>query len=93
MGITIELPDVLLPYSGGAPEVTLEERSRTVGDALSALAARHAGIVDRVMNERGEVREHVNIFVDGDNIRFLDGLGTALEEGSTLTILAAVSGG
>lgn len=93
MGITVELPEVLLPYADGAPAVTLEARCRTVGDALGALAARHAGIVDRVVNERGEVRRHVNIFVDGDDIRFLHGLGTAVEEGSTLTILAAVSGG
>ncbi len=45
------------------------------------------------MDERGAVRQHVNLFVDGDNVRFLNGLGTALGEGSTIVIVPAVSGG
>jgi len=65
----------------------------TVGDALGALAGRHAGVMDRVMNERGEIRQHVNVFVDGDNIRFLDGLRTPVGQGSTIVIVPAVSGG
>jgi molybdopterin converting factor small subunit len=93
MGITVTLPGALLPYAGGRSEVTLEDGCRTVGDALGALAARHAGVVDRVMDESGAVRQHVNVFVDGDNIRFLDGLDSAVADGSTITIFAAVSGG
>ena len=93
MGITIALPGALQPYAGGSPEVALAESFRTVGDALAALAARHGGVMDRVTDERGELRPHVNVFVDGENVRFLDGLGTALGEESTIVIVPAVSGG
>ena len=93
MAITIELPSALQPYAGGSTEVLLEDRVGTVGDALGALAATHAGVVDRVMDERGEVRQHVNVFVDGDNIRFLDGLRTQVGDRSTIVIVPAVSGG
>ena len=93
MAVTIELPGALRPFAGGSAEVVLDERCGTVGDVLGALARRHAGVADRVMDERGRVRQHVNVFVDGDNIRFLDGLGTAVGEGSTVVIVPAVSGG
>jgi sulfur-carrier protein len=93
MGITIALPGALQPYAEGSAEVTLDGRCGTVGDALGALAGRYAGVVDRVMDERGRVRQHVNVFVDGDNIRFLEGLGTPLRESSTIVIVPAVSGG
>jgi len=45
------------------------------------------------MDEQGEIRRHVNIFVDGENIRFLDGLGTPTRDGATIFVIAAVSGG
>ncbi|HEU4883680.1 MAG TPA: ubiquitin-like small modifier protein 1 [Longimicrobium sp.] len=93
MPITIALPGALQPYAGGRPEVTVDARCGTVGDVLGALAGRYAGVVDRVMDEQGRVRQHVNVFVDGDNIRFLDGLGTLVGQGSTVTIVPAVSGG
>ncbi|HEU0298917.1 MAG TPA: MoaD/ThiS family protein [Longimicrobium sp.] len=93
MGITIALPGALQPYAEGSAEVMLDARCGTVGDALGALAGRYAGVVDRVMDECGKVRQHVNVFVDGDNIRFLDGLGTPLQESSTIVIVPAVSGG
>ena len=93
MPITIALPDALQGYAGGSPELTLDGGCATVGDALDALAERHAGVVDRVMDERGRVRQHVNVFVDGDDIRFLDGLRTPVAPSSTIVIVPAVSGG
>jgi molybdopterin converting factor small subunit len=93
MEITFALPGALQPFAGGAPEVTLDAGGATVADALAALAGRHGGVVDRVLTERGEVRQHVNVFVDGDNIRFLAGLETPVARGSTITIVPAVSGG
>ncbi|HEU4456605.1 MAG TPA: MoaD/ThiS family protein [Longimicrobium sp.] len=93
MGIIVSIPGALQPYAGGRSEVALDARCGTVGEVLCALAGRHAGVVDRVMDERGEVRRHVNVFVDGDNIRFLDGLRTAVGESSTIVIVPAVSGG
>lgn len=93
MPITIALPSALQPYAGGSPEVALDGGCGTVGEALRALAGRHGGVVDRVMDERGAVRQHVNVFVDGENIRFLDGLRTPLAPASTIVIVPAVSGG
>lgn len=93
MATTVALPDALRSFAEGRSEVALEERCATVEEALRALAGRHPGVVDRVLDERGRVRPHVNVFVDGENIRFLDGLGTAVGPGSTLVIVPAVSGG
>lgn len=93
MGITIALPSALLPYAGGSSKVVLHDRYDTVGDVLAALGQRHGGVVDRVMDERGELRRHVNVFVDGDDVRFLAGLATPVAESSTVVIFPAVSGG
>jgi sulfur-carrier protein len=93
MPIIVELPSALRPFAGGQPEVTLDDGCATVRDAIRALARRHAGVADRVIDERGLVRQHVNVFVDGENIRFLDGLETPLSASSTLVIVPAVSGG
>ena len=91
--ITIELPRALIPYSRSSNVVTLDEQFDTVGDALAALASHSPGVVDRVMDERGNVREHVNVFVGTDNIKDLDRLETRLHSGVEITILPAVSGG
>jgi molybdopterin synthase sulfur carrier subunit len=93
MPITVALPSALQPYAEGSTEVRLDGGCATVGEALRALAGRYAGVTDRVMDERGAVRQHVNVFVDGENIRFLDGLRTPLEPASTIVIVPAVSGG
>ena len=92
-GITVVLPGALQPYAGGRPEVVLHARCATVREALAALAARYAGVADRVVDERGEVRQHVNVFVDGENARFIGGLEGPVGEGSTLVIVPSVSGG
>jgi molybdopterin synthase sulfur carrier subunit len=93
MPLIVELPAALRLYADGAAEVALPGGCATVGEALRVLAGRYAGVVDRVMDERGAVRQHVNVFVDGENIRFLDGLATAVGDSSTLVIVPAVSGG
>jgi sulfur-carrier protein len=91
--ITVELPNVLCSYTDDNPSLVLDEPCKTVGDALAALGRRSPGALDRIMDERGELRRHVNLFVNGDNIRFLDGLTTSVPNGATIFVLAAVSGG
>jgi molybdopterin synthase sulfur carrier subunit len=91
--ITIELPSALGAFVDGKSAVVIEEPIASVGDALTALGKRAPGALDRVMDERGEVRQHVNVFVNDQNIRFADGLSTPVPERSTITILAAISGG
>jgi molybdopterin converting factor small subunit len=91
--ITVELPNVLCSYTDQNPSMVLDEPCETVGDALAALGRKSPGALDRIMDEQGEVRRHVNLFVNGENVRFLDGLGTAVPNGATIFVLAAVSGG
>ena len=91
--ITIELPRALGVQVNGKTAVQLDAGSITVKDALAELGKRSPGALDRVMNERGELRQHVNVFVDEENIRFIDGLASTVPDGSTVFILAAISGG
>ncbi len=91
--ITVELPNVLCSYTEDNPSLVLEEPCHTVRDALVALGRRSPGALDRIMDERGDVRRHVNLFVNGENVRFLEGLSTPVQSGATIFVLAAVSGG
>ena len=91
--ITIEIPTVLRPHAIGNAVVSLDRSCTTVRDALAGLAVEYPGVVDRVLTETGELREHVNVFIGAENVRFMDGLSTPTPDGSNLMILAAVSGG
>ena len=91
--ITFELPRALRPHAQGSTEVVISGECATVRDALHALAAHWPGVTDRVLDERGEIRPHVNIFVETESVRFLRGLDTPVAERDTITILPAVSGG
>ena len=64
-----------------------------MGEALDALCGLHPGVRDRVVDERGEVRQHVNLFVGAESIRYTGGLATRVPEGSEISIVPAVSGG
>jgi molybdopterin synthase sulfur carrier subunit len=91
--ITVELPKALCAYADDRSSLVLEESCTTVRDALTAVGRQSQGALDRIMDEQGEVRRHVNIFVNGENIRFLDGLNTPTRDGATIFVIAAVSGG
>jgi molybdopterin synthase sulfur carrier subunit len=91
--ITVELPKALCSYADDNSSLVLEESCDTVGEALAALGRKSRGALDRIMDERGNLRPHVNLFVNGENIRFLDGLKTPAGDGATILVLAAVSGG
>jgi molybdopterin synthase sulfur carrier subunit len=93
MAISIVLPRALHQYARGSNVVSLAEPCPTVADALASLAERLPAVTDRVLTEQGELRPHVNVFVGTESVRFLDGLATELADGSTLTIVPAVSGG
>ncbi len=94
MAVSIVLPRALLTYSRGSSTLELETNCcSTVADALAELGRRWPAVLDRVVTERGEVREHVNIFVGEESIRFASGLTTPVKDGDTIMIVAAVSGG
>jgi molybdopterin converting factor small subunit len=91
--ISVVLPRALVPYARGTGTLCLEEPCATVRDALAATAARWPAVIDRVLTEQGALRRHVNVFVGDESVAFLDGLDTRVHEGTTITIVPAVSGG
>jgi sulfur-carrier protein len=92
MAIVVHLPGTLRPLAGGQSRIALEA-GPDVAAALGALYALHPGLRDRIQNERGELRRHVNVFVGAENVRDGQGLATPLAPGAELHILPAVSGG
>lgn len=91
MSVTIRIPTTLRPLAGGNSEVSVE--GGTVGEVLGALDAAHPGFNDRLLDDDGNLRKFVNIFVADDDVRFLDGLDTPVPDGETVAIIPAVAGG
>ena len=91
MSVTIRIPTTLRPLAGGSSEVAVE--GGTVGEVLSALDTAHPGFRDRLLDDDGNLRKFVNIFVADDDVRFLDGLDTKVPDGETVAIIPAVAGG
>ena len=91
--VSVTLPNAVTEGAGGRSTVELPVAPATVRDVLAGLEASHAGARDRLVTEVGELRPHVNIFVDGENIRFLGGLNTPVAPGADIVILPAISGG
>ncbi len=91
MAVTIRIPTQLRPLAGGNSTVSVE--AATVSEALAALEAAHPGFADRLFDESGSLRRFVNVFVADEDIRFQDGLDTALRDGTTVSIVPAVAGG
>jgi molybdopterin synthase sulfur carrier subunit len=93
MSVLFVIPGALRELAGNRDEVRIADAAGSLSLALSRLWAECPAIRDRVMTELGEVRPHVNIFVDGEDIRYAGGLETVVREGSEIFLLAAVSGG
>ncbi len=91
MPVKVRIPTPLQSLTGGAPEVTAE--GSTVRELIDDLEQRYAGIKARLCDENGEVRRFVNIFVNDEDIRFLQGLDTPLKEGDEISIVPAIAGG
>jgi molybdopterin converting factor small subunit len=90
MRTIIRIPAGLRALTGGSDEVAAS--GATVAEAFEDLEHRHPGIRDRVFDAKG-VRRFINIYVGDEDIRYLDGLRTALSEGAAVTIVPAVAGG
>ena len=93
MKLSVVLPHALTPYSQGSATLAVHDECATVGDALAWVATQYPAVTDRILTEQGAIRQHVNIFVGDESVRFLHGLETAVGDGDTITIVPAVSGG
>jgi molybdopterin synthase sulfur carrier subunit len=91
MSVVVKIPTQLRAAAGGESEAEVE--GATVQEVLDGLFQRHAELRDRISDEDGTLRRFVNVYVAGEDIRFLDGLATPVKDGSELTILPAVAGG
>jgi sulfur-carrier protein len=91
MAVTVKLPTQLRAVAGGAAEASAA--GSTVGEVLEGLYAEHPELRERLTEPSGELRRFVNVYKSGEDIRFLDGLETPVDEGEELTILPAVAGG
>lgn len=91
MAVIVRIPTTLRPLTAGASEV--EAEPGTVADVLAALEAQHPGFAERILDEAGDLRRFVNVFVSDDDVRFMDGMATPIADGETLSIVPAVAGG
>ena len=89
--VSIRIPTPLRALTGGAADVEVE--AQTVGSALVAAEKLHEGLKGRLLTEDGELRGFVNVFLEDDDIRTLDGLATEVKEGASISVLPAVAGG
>lgn len=92
MSVTIHLSGHLKPFADGKVELRVGGEFTNVGDALEALWNQHAALRDRVLTEQGEIRQHVNIFAGGEDVKRKSGLATKLRS-DEIHIFNAVSGG
>ena len=91
MSVSVRIPTILRTYTGGESEVTAE--GATLADVLDDLEKNHTGIRARILDDAGDIRRFVNVYVGNDDVRFLDGLATATPDGAQLSIIPAVAGG
>ena len=88
--ITVRIPTPLRSHTGGEDQV--QAPGETVKAVIETLEAKHPGLRDRLLDDKG-VRRFVNIYVGDEDIRFLDGLDTKLKSGDEISIVPAIAGG
>jgi molybdopterin converting factor small subunit len=93
MPITVHIPSYLAGFAEGRRSLKIDSSPATVHEALAALWCLHPGLRDRILDEQGEVRQHINVFVGEESIRFANGLATKIPAGAEILIVPAVSGG
>jgi sulfur-carrier protein len=91
MSVSVRIPTILRNYTGGASEVTAD--GGTLAEVLDDLEAHHNGIKARVLDDSGELRRFVNVYVGNDDVRFLEGLDSPTPDGTQISIIPAVAGG
>ena len=91
MSVHVRVPTILRTYTGGESEVTAE--GGTLSEVLDSLDSSYSGIRGRIVDDSGELRRFVNVYVGNDDVRFLDALDTKTPEGAQISVIPAVAGG
>ena len=91
MAVTVRIPTTMRPLTGGEKQVPVD--AGKLSEVIGALETAHPGMGDRLLDEDGALRKFVNVFVDDDDVRYLDGLDTEVGDGLTVSIIPAVAGG
>ncbi len=90
MSIEVRVPTILRTYTSNAKVVTVQ--GTTIAEVVADLDANYPGIGDRLLDDKG-LRRFVNVYLNDEDVRFLDGLATVVADGDSVTILPAVAGG
>ena len=88
---TVKLPSVLRAHANGEREIDVE--GVTVGDAVHALVGRHPALAEQLLTPEGDLHRFVNVYVNGRDVRYLDGLSTPIEARDEIRLLPAIAGG
>ena len=91
MPIVVRVPTPLRKATNG--QETVDVSGETVEEGLANLEAQYPGIKERLLDASGQLHRFVNIYVNGEDVRFLEGLGTAIKDGDEVSIVPAVAGG
>lgn len=91
MSVNVRIPSPLRGLTNNLDIVAME--GGTLGECIDGLEAAYPGLKDRICDETGEIRRFVNIYVNGEDVRFLDGLASTLKQGDEVSIVPAVAGG
>ena len=91
MAVEVRLPTVLRTHAGGASVVSVD--GATVQEVLAKLVAEYPGLTGQVVQDDGSLHKFVNIYVNDDDVRYLDGVDTPVPDGAEVSILPAVAGG
>ncbi|HEX5475841.1 MAG TPA: MoaD/ThiS family protein [Vicinamibacterales bacterium] len=93
MAVVFVIPGALRELAGNRAEVPIDGAAGSLAEALSSLWKECPAVRDRILTERGDVRPHINIFVDGEHMRDAGGLNAPVRDGAEVLLLAAISGG
>ena len=93
MSVAVRIPTILRTYTDGASEVEVTPTEPTLASLLDVLEAAAPGIRARILDDAGALRRFVNVYVDDEDVRFTDGLATAVKDGAKISIIPAVAGG
>jgi sulfur-carrier protein len=91
LAVEVRLPNILRPHAGG--QATVKAEGDTIGQILEALVSEYPGMAGQLVTETGEMHRFVNVYVNDDDVRYMDKLDTKVTQGDTVSILPAVAGG